>query len=253
MIIDKKLDGAVALVTGGSRGIGRAVCEALAARGAKVLINYRSREDAALETAELCAKAGGSSSLVPFDVGDAEATTAAIGEAVKEAGGLHILVNNAGIAVNGLLMRFKHEDWTRIMNVNLGGVFACTKAANRHLLRAKERGRVINVSSVVGEMGNGGQSAYAATKAGIIGFTKSLAKELSGRQITVNAVAPGFIATDMTDAELPEAQREELLKGIPLSRIGAAADVANAVAFLAGPEAGYITGQVLRVNGGLLM
>jgi len=253
MIVDKKLEDSVALVTGGSRGIGRACCVALASRGAKVIVNYRSREDAARETAELCEKAGGKAVLAPFDVGDTDAATEGVTAAIKEAGGLHILVNNAGIAVNGLLMRFKAADWDRIMRVNLGGVFACTKAANRSLLKAKERGRVINLSSVVGEMGNGGQSAYAATKAGIIGFTKSLAKELSGRQITVNAIAPGFIATDMTDAELPEAQREALLEGIPLSRIGSADDVANAVAFLAGPEAGYITGQVLRVNGGLLM
>ena len=173
--------------------------------------------------------------------------------AIKEAGGLHILVNNAGIAVNGLAMRLGPEDWQRLMNVNLGGVLACTKAASRKLLRAKERGRVINLSSVVGEMGNLGQSAYAATKAGVIGYTKSLAKEFASRQITVNAVAPGFIATEMTDAELPDDQREALIGGIPLARIGSAEDVANTVAFLAGPEAAYITGQVIRVNGGLLM
>ncbi len=253
MIVDRKLEGAVALVTGGSRGIGRACSVALASRGAKVIINYRSQVAAAQETAALCEKAGGQAVLAPFDVGDAQAASAGVIAAGKEAGGLHILVNNAGIAVNGLLMRFKVEDWQRIMAVNLGGVFACTKAANRMLLKAKERGRVINLSSVVGEMGNGGQSAYAATKAGILGFTKSLAKELAGRQVTVNAIAPGFIATDMTDAELPEAQREALVAGIPLSRIGSAEDVANAVSFLAGPEAAYITGQVLRVNGGLLM
>lgn len=253
MIEDNKLDGAIALVTGGSRGIGRAACVALAARGAHVLINYRSREDAARETVEAVEKVGGKASLAPFDVGDRDAATAGVTAAVKEAGGLHILVNNAGIALNGLLMRFKGDDWDQTMAVNLGGVFACTKAANRSLLRAKERGRVINMTSVVGEMGNGGQSAYAASKAAIIGFTKSLARELSGRAITVNAIAPGYIATDMTAEHLPEEQRHKLLDQIPLSRIGTAEDIGDAVAFLAGPEAGYITGQVLRVNGGLLM
>lgn len=249
---DKVLDGCTALVTGGSRGIGRSICEALGARGAKVVINYRSREDAARETAELVEKAGGSAVIAGFDVGDAAAASEGVA-AVGKDHGLHILVNNAGIAINGLVMRFKEDDWASVMQTNLTGVFSCSKAAVRHLLKAKEQGRIINLSSVVGESGNAGQSAYAAAKAGILGLTKAMAKEFAGRGMTVNAVTPGFIATDMTDEHLPEEQREALLKSIPLGRIGSPEDVANAVAFLAGPESAYITGQVLRVNGGLLM
>ncbi len=249
---DKKLEGCTALVTGGSRGIGRAVCVALAARGAKVAINYRSREDAAQETAELVEKAGGTAVLSGFDIGDSEAATAGVAALGKDHG-LHILVNNAGIAINGLVMRFKPDDWEQVINVNLTGSFTCSKAAVRYLLKAKEKGRIINVSSVVGESGNPGQAAYSAAKAGILGMTKSMAKEFAARGITVNAITPGFIATDMTDEHLPEDQREALLKSIPLGRIGDPSAVADAAAFLAGPEASYITGQVLRVNGGLLM
>ncbi len=251
-IKDKALEGCTALVTGGSRGIGRAICEALGARGATVAINFHSREDAARETAELVSKAGGNALLAGFDVGDA----AAAAEGVKAVGkdhGLHILVNNAGIAINGLLMRFKPEDWDKVIATNLTGVFSCSKAATPYLLKAKTQGRLINLSSVVGENGNAGQTAYAAAKAGILGMTKSLAKEFASRGVTVNAVTPGFIATDMTDEHLPADQREALLSTIPLARIGDASDVADSVAFLAGPEASYITGQVLRVNGGLLM
>jgi 3-oxoacyl-[acyl-carrier protein] reductase len=249
---DKALDGCTALVTGGSRGIGRAICVALAARGAKVAINYRSREDAAHETAELVKKAGGEAILAGFDVGDGKAAAEGV-TAVGKDHGLHILVNNAGIAINGLLMRFKPEDWDQVIGVNLTSVFTCSKAATRYLLKAKEQGRIINLSSVVGESGNPGQAAYAAAKAGILGMTKSMAKEFASRGVTVNAVTPGFIATDMTDQHLPEDQREALVGTIPLARIGSASDVADSVAFLAGPEASYITGQVLRVNGGLLM
>jgi 3-oxoacyl-[acyl-carrier protein] reductase len=252
-IQDKALDGCVALVTGGSRGIGRAASVALAARGATVVINYQSREEAAAETAELCRAAGGHASTSRFDVSDRAQVAEAVSQIATDQGGLHILVNNAGIAVNGLLLRFKDEDWDRTLSVNLGGVFACSKAALRHLLKAKERGRVINISSVVGEMGNGGQAAYAAAKAAVIGFTKAMAREVSSRGVTVNCITPGYIDTDMTAAELPEAQRGQLMSQIPLGRIGSAQDVAGPVSFLAGPEAGYITGAVLRVNGGLLM
>jgi 3-oxoacyl-[acyl-carrier protein] reductase len=252
MIKDKALDGAVALVTGGSRGIGRAACVALANRGAHVVINYRSGEDAARETAAACEAAGAKASLAPFDVADRDAAPNGVQKVAKDHG-LDILVNNAGIAINGLLMRFKDADWDKLMEVNLGGIFMCTRAANRYLLKAKERGRIINMSSVVGEMGNGGQAAYAASKAAIIGFTKSMARELAGRQITCNAIAPGYIATDMTNAELPDEARAKLLAQIPLGRIGEASEIGDAVAFLAGPEAAYITGQVLRINGGLLM
>jgi 3-oxoacyl-[acyl-carrier protein] reductase len=254
-IRDQALDGCTALVTGGSRGIGRAICVALAGRGARVVVNYRERQDAADETVALCASAGAKTAAVTsrFDVADRAAAAAAIDQIARDCGGLHILVNNAGIALNGLLLRFKDEDWDRTIAVNLGGVYACSKAAARHLLKAKERGRVIHVTSVVGEMGNAGQSAYAAAKAGIIGFTRAMAREVASRGVTVNAVAPGYIETDMTAESLPEASREQLMAQIPMQRIGAAEDVAGAVAFLAGPEAAYVTGQVLRVNGGLLM
>jgi 3-oxoacyl-[acyl-carrier protein] reductase len=254
-IRDQALDGCVALVTGGSRGIGRAICVALASRGARVVVNYRERQDAADETVALCATAGAKSpaSTSRFDVADRAEATSAIDRIASEQGGLHILVNNAGIALNGLLLRFKDADWDRTIAVNLGGAYACSKAAARHLLKAKERGRVIHLTSVVGEMGNAGQAAYAAAKAGIIGFTRAMAREVASRGVTVNAVAPGYIETDMTAEHLPEAARAQLMTQIPMARIGAPEDVANAVAFLAGPEAAYITGQVLRVNGGLLM
>jgi 3-oxoacyl-[acyl-carrier protein] reductase len=252
-ITDKALEGRVALVTGGSRGIGRAICVALAKRGAKVVVNYASREDAARETAELVTAAGGTAALAAFDVANAEACTEAIKAIGKDHGGLDILVNNAGVAINGLLLRYKDDQWARTLQVNLGGAFHCARAAASLLLRAKENGRIINITSVVGESGNGGQVAYASSKAGLIGLTQSLAKELASRGVTANAVSPGFIDTDMTAEHLPEAARAKLLEQIPLARIGLADDVAHAVAFLAGPEAAYITGQVLRVNGGLLM
>ena len=252
-IVDRALEGRVALVTGGSRGIGRAICVALGRRGAKVIVNYASREDAARATAELVSAAGGTAAVAGFDVADAAATTEAIKQLGKDHGGLDILVNNAGVAINGLVMRYKDEQWARSLAVNLGGAFHCVRAATSLLLRAKDRGRVVNITSVVGESGNGGQVAYSASKAGLIGLTTSLAKELAGRGVTVNAVSPGFIETDMTAEHLPEAQRGKLLEQIPLARIGLADDVAHAVAFLVGPEAASITGQVLRVNGGLLM
>jgi 3-oxoacyl-[acyl-carrier protein] reductase len=252
-ITDRALEGRVALVTGGSRGIGRAICVALGRRGAKVIVNYASREDAARETVGLVEAAGGTGATLGFDVADATATSEAIRALGKEHGGLDILVNNAGVAINGLVMRFKDEQWARSLAVNLGGAFHCSRAAAMLVLKAKEHGRIINITSVVGESGNGGQVAYASSKAGLIGLTTSLAKELAGRGVTVNAVSPGFIDTDMTAEHLPEAQRAKLLEQIPLARIGSADDVAHAVAFLAGPEAAYITGQVLRVNGGMLM
>ena len=188
---------------------------------------------------------------IGFDVGDAEAAKAGIKETVDTLGGLDILVNNAGISIDALLMRASEDDLDKILRINLRGAFVCCKAAARHLLRARANGRIINISSVVGEQGNAGQSMYAASKAGLIGLTKSLAHELAGRGITVNAVTPGFIETDMTEASVQGKAREGLLSKIPLGRIGQANEVADAVAFLAGPGAGYITGHVLRVNGGL--
>lgn len=252
-IRDEALKGRVALVTGGSRGIGRAISVALARRGAKVLINYRSGEEEAKATAGLVAEAGGEAVLARFDVADRDAVNTEIKRLGKDHGGIDIVVNNAGIAINGLLMRFKDEDWQRIFDVNVSGTFYVTKAALGLVLKAKEKGRIINVSSVVGELGNGGQAAYAATKAALLGFTKSLAKELASRSVCVNAVTPGYIATDMTAEHLPDEQREKLLATIPLGRIGEADEVADTVAFLAGPEAAYITGQVLRINGGMYM
>src|ERR1044071_715606 len=247
-ITDTALSGKVALVTGASRGIGRAIAVALGRRGAKVIINYASRADAAREAAAEVEAAGGKAAIAGFDVADGAAVTEAIKAIGKDHGGLDILVNNAGVAINGLVMRFSDDNWQRTMAVNLGGAFHCIRAASSLLLRAKAAGRIINLTSVVGEMGNGGQTAYAASKAGLIGLTMSTARELASRGITCNAVA-----TDMTAEQLPEAQQAKLLEQIPLARIGRPEDVADAAAFLAGPEAAYITGQVLRVNGGMLM
>ena len=252
-ITDTALSGKVALVTGGSRGIGRAIAVALGRRGAKVIVNYASRADAAREAAAEVEAAGGKAAIAGFDVADAAAVTEAIKAIGKDHGGLDILVNNAGVAINGLVMRFSDDNWQRTMAINLGGAFHCIRAASSLLLRAKAAGRIINLTSVVGEMGNGGQTAYAASKAGLIGLTMSTARELASRGITCNAIAPGYIATDMTAEQLPEAQQAKLLEQIPLARIGRPEDVADAAAFLAGPEAAYITGQVLRVNGGMLM
>jgi len=252
-IVDRALEGAVALVTGGSRGIGRASCVALARRGATVVVNYVSREDAARETAELITQAGGTAALSAFDVADAGAVKAAVTAIGKDHGGLHILVNNAGVAINGLLLRVKDDDWKRSLDINLSGAFHCCRAAASLLLKARDRGRIINMTSVVGETGNAGQASYAAAKAGMIGLTTSLARELASRGVTVNAIAPGYIETDMTASELPEAARAKLLESIPLGRIGQPGEIGDMVAFLAGPEAGYVTGQVLRVNGGMLM
>jgi 3-oxoacyl-[acyl-carrier protein] reductase len=253
VIVDQALEGRVALVTGGSRGIGRAICVALGRRGAKVIVNYASREDAAKDTAKAVEEAGGQAAISGFDVANSAAVTDAIKAIGKDHGGLDILVNNAGVAVNGLLMRYSDEQWAKTLNTNLAGSFSCVRAASMMLLKAKDAGRIINITSVVGEMGNGGQAAYAASKAGLIGFTMSTARELASRGVTCNAVAPGFIETDMTAEHLPEAQRAKLMEQIPLGRIGSADDVADSVSFLAGPEARYITGQVIRVNGGMLM
>jgi 3-oxoacyl-[acyl-carrier protein] reductase len=252
-ITDTALTGKVALVTGGSRGIGRAIAVALGRRGARVIINYASRADAAREAAAAVEAAGGQAAIAAFDVADAAAVTDAIKAIGKDHGGLDILVNNAGVAINGLVLRFSDEQWQRTLAVNLGGAFHCIRAAASLLLRARAAGRIINLTSVVGESGNAGQVAYAASKAGLIGLTMSTARELASRGVTCNAIAPGYIETDMTTEHLPEAQRARLLEQIPLGKIGRPEDVADAAAFLAGPEAAYITGQVLRVNGGMLM
>jgi 3-oxoacyl-[acyl-carrier protein] reductase len=248
-----ELSGRVAVVTGASRGIGRAVAIALAGQGARVIVNFERNEAAAGETVAAITGAGGEALAMRFDVTDAAAVDAAVKEVVSSTGGIHILVNNAGVAANTLTLGAKDADFRRAMDVNLGGTFNCTRAALRSLIRAPGGGRIVNISSVLGETGSAGQAPYAAAKAGIIGLTKSWAREYASRGLTVNAVSPGVIATDMTAAEMPAQRRDEVVKTIPLGRMGAPEDVAHAVTFLAGPAAGYITGQVVRVNGGLFM
>jgi 3-oxoacyl-[acyl-carrier protein] reductase len=244
--------GKTALVTGASRGIGRAIAVALARGGASVALNYAGNEAAAQEALVLVKAAGAPQArLCRFDVADAAACQKAVDEVVAELGGLHILVNNAGIALDQLLMRLKPEDWQRQLDVNLTGAFNLTKAVTRPMMKAKA-GVIVNLSSVVGEMGNAGQAAYAATKAGLIGLTKSVARELASRNVRCNAVTPGFIDTDMT-AALPEAAKQKMMEGIPLARLGSAEDVARAVCFLASDQAAYVTGEVLKVNGGMYM
>jgi 3-oxoacyl-[acyl-carrier protein] reductase len=245
------LDGQVAVVTGGSRGIGRAIAMGLAAAGAEVVVNYLTNTAAAEETVQLVAEAGGRASALAFDVGDADAARDGIQEVVDRTGRLDILVNNAGLSVDALLLRVKDEDWQRVLRTNLSGTLYCTKAAVRSMVRSRY-GRVVNLTSVVAEMGNAGQTTYAAVKAGIVGFTKSLARELASRGVTANAVAPGFVETDMTRA-LTEEQKAVYTTLIPVGRIATAEEVAAAVTFLASPAAGYITGHVLHVNGGLYM
>ena len=247
------LTGRVAVVTGGSRGIGRAIAIALGRAGAKVVVNYTANEAAANEAAAAVAAAGGAAVTKRFDVADSAAVDVAIKEVIAAEGGLHILVNNAGIAVNTLVLGAKDADWKRAIDVNLNGTFHCCRSALRAIMKAKDTGRSINITSITGETGSAGQAPYVAAKAGAIGLTKTLAREYASRGVTVNAVSPGYIDTDMTASELPEDRRAELLKSIPLGRVGKPEDVAAAVAYLAGPAASYVTGQVLRVNGGLFM
>lgn len=243
------LRGQVALVTGASRGIGRAVAQRLARDGALVLVNYLQNQAAAEETLVAIHTAGGQAELCPFDVADGVESTKAVEDIIARHGKVDILVNNAGLARDNLLLRLKEEEWDEVMGVNLKGLFLCTKATARSMIRQRS-GRIINLTSVVAQTGNPGQTAYSTAKAGVIGFTKTLAKELASRSITVNAIAPGFIETDMTRS-LPEQVKTGYLNLIPAGRWGTAEEVAEVVAFLACPLAGYITGQVINVNGGM--
>lgn len=240
-----------ALVTGGGRGIGRAICLALAAQGYDVAVNYAASSAAAEKTAEDCRAYGVQAVTLQADVTDPAACQTLVDTAAKTFGRLDVLVNNAGVTADKLILRMQEEDFDKVINANLKGAFFCCKAACKLMMRQRY-GRIVNISSVVGLHGNAGQANYAASKAGLIGMTKSLAKEFAARNVTVNAVAPGFIGTDMTDA-MPEAAKQAAMAGIPAGRIGAAEEVANAVAFLAGEGASYITGQVLCVDGGMGM
>ncbi len=243
------MQGQVALVTGASRGIGRAIALELAARGMKVIGTATSDAGAAAITEALAAHAGCKG--VNLNVNDAAGVDALVESLVKEHGALHVLVNNAGITRDTLAMRMKDEDWDAVLDTNLKAVFRLSRAVMRPMMKQRY-GRIVNITSVVGASGNPGQANYAAAKAGVAGMTRALARELGSRSITVNCVAPGFIATDMTEA-LPEAQKTALLQQIPLQRLGQPAEIAHAVAFLASPEAGYVTGTELHVNGGMFM
>ena len=243
------LQGKNALVTGGSRGIGRAICLELARQGANVAVNYAGNAKAAEETVEACKALGVQAVAIQADVADAAACEAMVKEVLTRFGRLDILVNNAGVTRDGLMPMMKEADWDSVLDTNLKGAFHCMKAVYRPMMKQKY-GRIVNLSSIVGLRGNAGQANYAASKAGLIGLTKSMAKELAGRNVTVNAVAPGFIDTDMT-AALPEKAREAMLSTIPMGRLGQAEDVARAVAFFAGDDSAYVTGQVLCVDGGM--
>jgi len=241
----------VVVVTGASRGIGRAIAVQFARAGAIVIVNYRGDEGAARETAAAVEAAGGTATLVQGDVAVRDEAERVIEAAIQGYGRLDVLVNNAGITRDGLLMRMSDDDWNTVLATNLTGAFHTTRAALRPMVR-KRQGRIINVTSIVGLTGNAGQGNYAAAKAGLIGFTKSVAREVASRNITVNAVAPGYIVTEMT-AQLPDDAKAKIAGQIPLGRLGLPEDVAGVVAFLASPAAAYITGSVLTVDGGMTM
>ncbi|WP_017316379.1 3-oxoacyl-[acyl-carrier-protein] reductase [Mastigocladopsis repens] len=246
----QSLRGQVALVTGASRGIGRAIAQELAKQGANVVVNYASSNHAAEEVVDTITKAGGSAIALQADVSQVSQVEALVNTVMEKFNRVDILVNNAGITRDTLLLRMKPEDWQAVIDLNLTGVFLCTRAVSKIMLKQRS-GRIINITSVAGQMGNPGQANYSAAKAGVIGFTKTIAKELASRGITVNAVAPGFIATDMT-SNLNNT--EEILKYIPLGRYGQPEEVAGMVRFLAAdPASAYITGQVFNVDGGMVM
>ena len=243
------LSGRVALVTGASRGIGRAIALELAQSGATVVANYAGSQQAAEELVEAIEANGGAAYACKADVSDAGACAGLVDTVVERYGRIDVLVNNAGITRDGLLVRMSDDDWNAVIETNLTGVFSVTRAAAKHMMKARA-GSIVNVTSVVGLVGNAGQANYAAAKAGVIGLTKSVARELAGRGVRCNAVAPGFIETDMT-AGLNANVREQILGGIAMKRFGEASDVAKAVAFLASDDAAYVTGQVLAIDGGM--
>jgi len=245
------LSGRTALVTGSSRGIGRTIALSLAEKGARVIVNYVSSTDLAAEAVDEINGGGGEGVALRADVSKPDEVQRLVEQANERFGAIDILVNNAGIARDGLLVRMKPEDWYRVIDVNLSGAYHCTRAVLRSMLRNRW-GRIINVTSVVGLTGNAGQANYAAAKAGLVGFTRAVAREVASRGITANAVAPGYIQTELT-AELSESVRKQLLARIPLGSLGCTQDVAGLVVFLASPEAHYITGQVIAVDGGMTM
>ena len=245
------MEGRVALVTGGGRGLGRAIAVRLAGEGAKVAISYRSNDAAAAETAELVRKAGAGCEIFKGDVAspeDVEALMKGVGEAF---GSVEILVNNAGTTRDNILLRMKDAEFEEVLDTNLKGTYLCTRAVLRGMVRARW-GRIVNISSVVGLLGNAGQANYAASKAGMIGFTKSVAREVAGRGITANAVAPGYVETELTSG-LPEHLKEQILGQVPVGRFGEPEEIAEVVAFLAGERAAYVTGQTIVVDGGMVM
>ncbi|MGN7386848.1 3-oxoacyl-[acyl-carrier-protein] reductase [Sporosarcina sp. SAFN-015] len=246
-----RFDGKTAIVTGASRGIGREIAILLGKEGARVAVNYSGSQDKAEEVVELIKQSGGDAFAIQANVSDAEQVKQMIDETLKTFGSIDMLVNNAGITRDNLLMRMKEDEWDDVININLKGVFLCTKAVTRQMMKQRA-GKIVNLASIVGVIGNPGQANYVAAKAGVIGLTKTTARELASRNITVNAVAPGFITTDMTDA-LPEDVKEQMLATIPLGKLGSAEDVAGAVAFLLSNDANYITGQTINVDGGMVM
>lgn len=246
-----RFEGKSAIVTGASRGIGREIATLLGKEGARVAVNYSGSKEKAEEVVELIKQSGGEAFAIRANVSDAEQVKQMIDETLKTFGSIDMLVNNAGITRDNLLMRMKEDEWDDVININLKGVFLCTKAVTRQMMKQRA-GKIVNLASIVGVIGNPGQANYVAAKAGVIGLTKTTARELATRNITVNAVAPGFITTDMTDA-LPENVKEQMLSSIPLGKLGSAEDVAGAVAFLLSDDANYITGQTIHVDGGMVM
>jgi 3-oxoacyl-[acyl-carrier protein] reductase len=246
-----KLNGKTAIVTGASRGIGAEIAKYLAKEGARIAVNYSGSQSKAEEVVNEITANGGEAFAIQASVSDVESVSAMISETMNRFGSIDILVNNAGITRDNLLMRMKENEWDDVINTNLKGVFLCTKAVTRQMMKQRS-GRIINISSVVGVSGNAGQANYVAAKAGVIGLTKTTAKELASRNINVNAIAPGFITTEMTD-ELSEEVKNQMLTQIPLAKLGSPEDVAKAVVFLASEDSNYITGQTLHVNGGMVM